>query len=68
MAVPMKSGGMKKIKVICCVIMSGIATGVGTFFGAFIGKISEQVIGMCLSFAAGAMLYIVSRRISSRIK
>lgn len=60
MAVPMKSGGMKKSKVIFYVIMSGITTGIGAFFGALVGGISEAIIAMCLSFAAGAMLYIVS--------
>lgn len=60
MAVPMKNGGMKKGKVILYVILSGITTGIGAFFGALVGGISEQVISMCLSFAAGAMLYIVS--------
>lgn len=60
MAVPMKNGGMKKSKVVFYVILSGITTGVGAFFGAIIGSISETVIAICLSFAAGAMLYIVS--------
>ena len=60
MAVPMKNGGMKKTKVIFLVILSGITTGIGAFFGAIIGSISEQIISICLSFAAGAMLYIVS--------
>lgn len=67
MAVPMKNGGMKKKKVICYVILSGITTGIGAFFGALVGSISEEVISICLSFAAGAMLYIVSRRINTRI-
>lgn len=60
MAVPMKNGGMKITKVIFYVVLSGITTGIGAFFGAIIGSISEQVIAICLSFAAGAMLYIVS--------
>ena len=60
MAVPMKNGGMKKTKVIFYVIMSGITTGLGTFFGAILGGISNTIIAFCLSFAAGAMLYIVS--------
>lgn len=68
MAVPMKNGGMKPIKVIFYVILSGITTGIGALFGAIIGSISEQVISLCLSFAAGAMLYIVSRRINPRSK
>lgn len=68
MAVPMKNGGMKISKVIFYVVLSGITTGIGAFFGAIIGSISKEVIAICLSFAAGAMLYIVSRRIDTRIK
>lgn len=60
MAVPMKNGGMKKSKVIFYVILSGITTGIGAFFGALIGGISQSIIAMCLAFAAGAMIYIVS--------
>lgn len=60
MAVPMKNGGMKISKVIFYVILSGITTGIGAFFGAIVGSISQEVISICLSFAAGAMLYIVS--------
>lgn len=60
MAVPMKNGGMKISKVIFYVVLSGITTGIGAFFGAIIGGISEEIIAICLSFAAGAMLYIVS--------
>ena len=60
MAVPMKNGGMKISKVIFYVILSGITTGIGAFFGAIVGSISQEVIAICLSFAAGAMLYIVS--------
>lgn len=60
MAVPMKNGGMKASKVIFYVILSGVTTGIGAFFGALVGTISKQIIALCLSFAAGAMLYIVS--------
>ncbi len=68
MAVPMKNGGMKIGKVIFYVVLSGITTGIGAFFGAIIGGISQAVIAFCLSFSAGAMLYIVSRRACTRIK
>ena len=66
MAVPMKNGGMKKSKVIFYVVLSGITTGIGALFGGIIGNISENVIAVSLSFAAGTMLYIVSRRIVTR--
>lgn len=60
MGVPMKNGGMKSTKVVFYVLMSGITTGIGAFLGALIGGISENIIAICLSFAGGAMLYIVS--------
>lgn len=60
MAIPMKNGGMKGWKVMIYVILSGIATGVGALIGAIVGNISEKIIAMCLAFAAGAMMYIVS--------
>ena len=60
MAIPMKNGGMKAGKVLFYVILSGVTTGLGAFVGKIIGGISEEIISICLSFAAGAMLYIVS--------
>ena len=64
MAIPMKNGGMKPGKILLYVFLSGIATGFGAFLGAIIGKISQQIIAMCLAFAGGAMLYIVSGELS----
>jgi len=60
MAVPMKAGGISKTKIILYVILSGVTTGIGALVGAIVGKVSQAIIGICLSFAAGAMLYIVS--------
>lgn len=65
MAVPMKSGGMKKSRALFLTFASGITTGIGAFFGAMLGTVSQNLISLCLAFAAGAMLYIVSRRINS---
>lgn len=60
MAAPMKKGGMKAGRILLYVFLSGVTTGVGALIGAIIGNISEKIIAICLSFAAGAMLYIVS--------
>ena len=59
-AIPMKKGGMKKNKILKYVILSGVTTAIGTIIGVIIGGISETVIALCLSLAAGSMLYIVS--------
>ncbi|MCI8636589.1 MAG: ZIP family metal transporter [Clostridia bacterium] len=68
MAVPMKSGGMKISKVIFYVILSGITTGIGAFFGAIIGAISQEIIAICLSFAARSHVIYCIRRTSTRSK
>ena len=60
MAVPMKNGGMSKIKAVILTLLSGVTTGIGAFLGVIIGEISANIIGICLAFAAGAMIYIVS--------
>ena len=60
MAVPMKAGGISKTKIIIYIILSGITTGIGAFWGAVVGKVSVTIISICLSFAAGAMLFLVS--------
>ena len=68
MAVPMQFGEIKKSKVIISTMLSGVTTGIGAFVGALVGGVSQNLIGMCLAFAAGAMLYIVSRRINTRVQ
>ena len=60
MAIPLKNGGVNPIKVIFYVILSGVTTGLGAFVGKLIGSISTSIIAVCLGFAGGAMLYIVS--------
>lgn len=60
MSIPMKNGGMSKIKALNYTFLSGVTTGIGAFFGALAGQISKGMISICLAIAAGAMLYIIS--------
>ena len=60
MSIPMKNGGMSKIKALNYTFLSGVTTGIGAFFGALAGQISKAMISICLAIAAGAMLYIIS--------
>jgi len=59
MAVPMKAGGFTGKKAFALTALSGVPMGLGALLGALIGSVSEKFIGGCLSFAAGAMLYVV---------
>lgn len=67
MAVPMKSGGMKKSKVIFYVIMSGITTGIGAFFRSFswgnIGSNNSNMFKLC----SGSNVIYSFRRVNTRI-
>jgi zinc transporter, ZIP family len=58
MAAPLKMGGINKLKVLIYTILAGIPMGVGAFIGEVVGGISPIFICLCLSFAAGSMLFI----------
>lgn len=58
-AVPLKAGGMSKGKAFLLTVLSGVPMGFGAYMGAALGGISKQLIGVCLGFAGGAMLYVV---------
>lgn len=59
MALPMKLGGFSAKKAFTLTILSGVPMGIGALIGAALGSISQQFVGVCLGFAAGAMLYVV---------
>jgi len=59
MAVPMRAGGLSRLKAFLLTAASGIPMGIGAFCGALLGEISEEFITACLGFAGGAMLYVV---------
>lgn len=62
-AAPMKTGGENSLKALIITILSGVTTGLGAFIGAILGNISKELIALCLAFAAGAMIYIISGEI-----
>jgi len=59
MAVPMRAGGFSRSKAFVITVLSGVPMGIGALAGALLGGISSKFIGVCLGFAAGAMLYVV---------
>ncbi len=58
-AVPLRVGGVSKMKAFLLTVLSGVPMGFGAFFGAVLGDISPSFIALCLGFAGGAMLYVV---------
>ncbi len=58
-AVPLISGGMSKVRSVGITALSGAPTILGAIAGFLIGTISPTALVIALSFASGAMLYVV---------
>lgn len=58
-SVPLISGGMKKSKAIAITALSGAPTILGAMLGFSLGLLSPVWLSVSLSFAGGAMLYVV---------
>ena len=58
-SVPLISGGMGKWKAIGVTALSGLPTIIGAMIGYSLGLISPVWLSVSLSFAGGAMLYVV---------
>ena len=58
-AVPLMAGGMKKGKAILVTALSGAPTVIGALIGYLLGAMGDFWHIISLSFASGAMLYVV---------
>ena len=58
-AVPLISGGMRKWRSVGVTALSGAPTILGAVMGFLIGTIGQTALVISLSFASGAMLYVV---------
>ena len=58
-AVPLISGGMSKAKSVGITALSGAPTILGAVLGFLIGTLGPTALVVSLSFASGAMLYVV---------
>ena len=58
-AVPLISGGMRRWKAVCITALSGAPTILGALLGYWIGVMGPAALCLSLSFASGAMLYVV---------
>lgn len=58
-SVPLISGGMSKLKAVAVTALSGAPTVIGAILGYSLGLISPVWLCLSLSFAGGAMIYVV---------
>ena len=58
-SVPLIAGGMKKWKAVGVAALSGAPTVLGSMLGYSVGMLSPIWLSLSMSFAGGAMLYVV---------
>ena len=58
-AVPLISGGMPKWRSVIVTALTGSPTILGAFLGFTVGAMGPTALALSLSFASGAMLYVV---------
>ena len=59
MASPLCVGGLKMMRIFFYTGLAGIPMGIGALIGASISNVSPLILSVALSFAGGAMLYII---------
>ncbi len=60
MAGPLHAGRMPTGQIIFYTSLAGLPEGFGAFIGASVSSVSPLVLSLALSFAGGAMLYIIA--------
>lgn len=58
MVTPMRAGGFSRMKAFTLTLLAGAPMGLGALAGAFVGEYAYSLIGLCLAFAGGTMLFI----------
>lgn len=58
---PLMASRVKISKILFYAFIIALPTAAGVWLGAWVGTISERVLGDCLGFASGIMLYVVCR-------
>jgi len=58
-AAPLITGGAHKSSAIAITALSGLPTIIGALLGYSIGTMNPMLLGISLSFASGAMLYVI---------
>ncbi|MGN0631687.1 MAG: ZIP family metal transporter, partial [Ruminococcus sp.] len=58
-SVPLIAGGMSKTKAVLLTAITGAPTIIGAIIGYSLGSLGPVSLALSLSFASGAMLYVV---------
>lgn len=56
---PLMASNVRVSKILLYAFLTAFPTAIGSWIGAYVGGISENVLGACLAFASGIMMYVV---------
>nr|WP_228201996.1 ZIP family metal transporter [Clostridium prolinivorans] len=56
---PLMASNVRIPKILLYAFLTAFPTAIGTWIGAYVGSISQNILGACLSFASGIMMYVV---------
>ncbi len=63
MAIPLRLGGVPKRRILMIALVSALPTVLGAAIGSLISGISEQLMGVCVAFAGGAMIFLTLKEL-----
>jgi ZIP family zinc transporter len=56
---PLMASNVKVSKILLYAFLTAFPTAIGSWVGAYVGSISQNILGACLAFASGIMMYVV---------
>jgi ZIP family zinc transporter len=56
---PLMASRVRVSKILFYAFLTAFPTAIGSWIGAYVGSISQNILGACLAFASGIMMYVV---------
>lgn len=56
---PLMASRVRIPKILLYAFLTAFPTAVGTWIGAYVGSVSHNILGACLAYASGIMMYVV---------
>jgi zinc transporter, ZIP family len=56
---PLMASNVKVSKILLYAFFTAFPTAIGSWIGAYVGSVSPNILGACLAFASGIMMYVV---------
>lgn len=63
MAIPLRLGGVARSRILLIAFLSALPILLGSAIGSLVSGISEQLMGICVAFAGGAMIFLTFKEL-----